>query len=372
MNQVKKTNICFIDFFVYPLFNPKSKIVFGGAQIQLYFLSLKLAKTSQFQVSFLTDDQKTNQTEMFNQINLFKLTRSAAQSTVSFIYKLIIKLKQINADIYIQRAASAETGLIALICKLFKKQFIFMVAHNRDVNGQFLNQNGFRGKLYLLGLKLANKIICQTKHQFNLLPVNLKTKSSILASAYPISKTDPIGQTKKQTILWVARAETWKKPLVFIQLAKQFPKQKFVMICPPAENNPDYYKFVKQKADKVSNLTFIKQVPFKKIDSYFKQAKVFVSTSSSEGFPNTFIQAAKNKTPIISFKVNPDNILDKHQLGFCAQGKKQQLTRLLSKILSNKQLYQQCANHAYQYATTYHQINKSVKALSLIIRVCCP
>lgn len=367
--------ICFIDWFAYALFNPKSEIIFGGAQIQLYLLTEELSKNKKFSVSFLTDNQKSNRQDKFNKIKVYQFVRSPktpgiygrflnllyrlpALGYIHFFIRLLIQLKKINAQVYFQRAASAETGLVALIAKILRRKFIFMVAHQNDVNGQFIKQNGWRGKLFLLGLKLADKIICQTIEQQNQLSDNLKAKSLLILSGYPIKPINLIKQ-KKQGILWVARAEDWKKPDLFIKLAKKFPKEKFTMICPPAENCPKYFDLIKVKAKKVKNLIFISQVPFRKIDNYFAKARIFISTSESEGFPNTFIQAGLNMAPIISFKVNPDKIIDKHQIGLCAEGNEGQMIILLKKLLENPQLRKRLAANAYHYARQYHDIEKT-------------
>jgi len=371
--------ICFIDFFAYPLFNPKSKIVFGGAQIQLYLLTQELSKDKRFDISFLTDNRQNSRQDIFKKIKVYQFLRSPKtkgikKELINFIFKipflgyivflirLFIQIKKINSQVYIQRAASAETGLIALISKILRKKFIFMVAHEQDVNNDFVKKNGFKGKLFLLGLKLANKIICQTKEQQIQLNKDLKHKSLVIPSGYPIKKQSSFSKIKKQGILWVARAESWKNPELFINLSKKFPKEKFTMICPPAESNPNYFKVIRKKAQKVKNLTFIKQVPFNKINSYFKKAKVFISTSSTEGFPNTFIQAGKNMTPIISFKVNPDKIITKYQLGFCTKGKEDLLLTSLKKILTNQELWFKFSINAYQYVFNHHDLKKTVKS----------
>lgn len=357
-------NICFIDWFAYGLFNPKSKIVFGGAQIQLYLLAKELAKNKKFAVSFLTDNQSMNQQDSLSGIKVYQLVRSPKNVGIkgrllvgnwNFLIKLLIQLKKINANIYVQRAAGAETGLIAIICKILGRRFIYMVAHEQDVNGRFIRQNGWQGQLFLLGLKLADKIICQTLDQQKALDRSLRKKSLVIASGYPIK---PLRKITKRGILWVARAETWKQPELFIQLAKKFPREKFTMICPPAENDPEYYKVIFSQAKFISNLKFIKFVPFSEIDVFFAAAKIFVSTSLSEGFPNTFIQAAKNKTPIISYQVNPDKIIDKRQIGFCAHGKKS-LAILLKQLLENHRLRRQLAANAYNYAKKYHDIKRT-------------
>lgn len=356
--------LCFIDWFAYGLFNPKSKIVFGGAQIQLYLLAQEMAKNKKFKISFLTDNQLINRQDNFNGIRVYQFVRSPKNIGIkgrllvgnwNFLIKLLIQLKKINANIYIQRAASAETGLIAIICKMLSQRFIYMVAHEQDVNGRYIQANGFRGKLFSLGLNLADKIICQTQDQQGALSPALRRKSVVLTSGYPIRTPQKIS---KQGILWVARAETWKQPELFIQLAKKFPQEKFTMICPPAENEPEYFKVIAAQAEKVSNICFIKFIPFKAIDAFFARAKIFVSTSLSEGFPNTFIQAAKNMTPIISYQVNPDKIINKYQIGFCAEGKNR-LAALLKQLLENHRLRRQLAANAYNYAKKYHDIKQT-------------
>lgn len=357
--------ICFIDWFAYGLFNPKSNIVFGGAQIQLYLLAQELAKNKKNKISFLTDNQKVNQQDRIGPIDVYQFVRSPRNEGLKgrllvgywyFFIRLFFQLKKINAQVYFQRAASAETGLIALICKLLHRRFIFMVAHIQDVNGCYIQSNGIRGWLFSIGLKLADKIICQTHDQQRKLAPALRKKSLFIASGYPIKSSPKIN---KQGILWVARAETWKQPNLFIQLAQKFLQEKFTMICPPAENEPDYFQVIATLAEKIPNLKFIKLVPFQEIDAYFASAKVFISTSVSEGFPNTFIQAAKNMTPIISFKVNPDNIINKYQIGFWAEGNERQMIILLKKLLKDHQLRKRLALNAYRYAGKYHDIKQT-------------
>jgi len=377
--------VCFIDWFAFSLFNPDSNIVFGGAQIQLYFLAKELAKNKQNLISFLTDNRHDNRLDNYGQINVYQFVRSPKTpglygrflnllyhfpilSYLHFFTRLLFQLRKINAQIYFQRAASAETGLIALIARMLNRRFIFMVAHEQDVNGDYVKKNGWRGKLFWLGLILADKIACQTKDQLRQLPKNLKMKSRVILPAYPIEPLPRRKNINKHGILWVARAETWKNPELFLDLATRFPQEKFTMICPPAEDNPNFFLQIKAMAETVPNLRFINQVPFSKIDAYFSRAKVFISTSLSEGFPNTFIQAGIGKVPIISFKVNPDKIIDRHRLGFCADGDERQMEKLLKKILKNNQLRRQLAVNSYNYVRLHHDLNITKISNALMLK----
>lgn len=360
--------ICFIDWFAYGLFKPESKIVFGGAQIQLYLMAQELAKTNGFEVDFLTDNQRSCRQDKFGRVTVHQLVRSPRTAGIfgrlihmtgylHFFIRLFFQLKKIKAEVYIQRAASAETGLIALGCKLLGKRFIFMAAHTQDVDGSFVRKNGWRGRLFLLGLNLADKIICQSYDQQKQLNRKLQAKSAVIPSGYPIKSPQSVN---KQDILWVARAEAWKQPEIFISLAQKFPREKFTMICPPAENDPAYFQPVKRFAAGRPNVRFIAQVPFQKINAYFARSKIFVSTSISEGFPNTFIQAGLNRTPIISLKVNPDNIIGRFGLGFCAVGDIRQLEKQLRQVLADESLRFRLGANAFNFVRDHHNIKQTV------------
>ncbi len=356
--------ICFIAFDAYPLFNTElNNVVYTGADIQLYLLGKELAKNKNYEVSFVVGNFNQRKVEEYNWIKVYRYDGNT--SNKFFImhhiqgFKLFKLLKKIDADVYVQRSASTLTGQISSFTKLYNKKFIFMVAHKKDCDlsyskiekifGHYLYPIGIYR--YLFGVKNADLIVTQNKEQYDLLYKNLGKQSKLIKSAYEINE-----KSKKygKHILWVARCIKWKQPEIFIELAKNFPKEKFVMICP---GDGLYKKYISLSASKVKNLEFIDKVPFSEIDEYFKKAKIFISTSIHEGFPNTFVQAAKNSTPIISLNINPDNILDNYEMGLNSITF-ENLKIGLRNLLNDKKLYAQLSNNAYRYAKENHDIEK--------------
>ena len=140
------------------------------------------------------------------------------------------------------------------------------------------------------------------------------------------------------------------------------------MICPRSNNQPAFFCMIKGRASKLPNVIFKDFVPFGEINSYFKQAKIYVLTSRYEGFPNTFIQAAMNKTPILSFNVNPDGIIEKYDCGFFARNNLNNLEYGLKEMLINDKERERFGLNAYKYATENHDIKTIINRYSNIFR----
>ena len=311
--------------------------------------------------------------EVFNKIKVHKsyklgLGREKLFKRIILALPKILKtfrvLKKINTDICIQRAFGIETFIIALFCKIFRKKFIYMVAHEVDVSGEYEKRHGLKGKLCTVGMKLADLVIAQHQTQKELLKKEINKESIIIKSVYTINQVD---KKKSDYILWIARSDEWKKPELFLALAQRFGKERFVMICPRAAASPDLFNKIKRESKKIANLKFIDYIPFKKNDLYFQKAKILINTSEHEGFPNTFIQAAKNRTPILSLRVNPDGMLEKYKIGMCANGNFEKMIEQLKILLENKKLWQEMLENGYKYAKENHDIKKIIKEYKKIL-----
>lgn len=360
-----KIKVCFVCPYVYTLFNPKSKGRYGGAEVQVYLISKELSKDNNFDVSLIVadlkqKDLKQKRVEKYGNINIYKSFpfKKKAINYLRTPFILYGTLKKINPDLIIQRSAAPETGICAFFANINNKKFIYSVSHDMDVNGRY-SSNGIYGRIYEYGIGHSDFVVLQHNHQAELLrrwkkrkPKRIKT---IKTSYYINSSTI----NNKKTILWVGRAVGFKRPSLFLKLAERFPRQHFLMIMPKSSDIM-LWKKIQSKAENIRNLKFIEKVHFKDIDKYFKQAKVFVNTSKDEGFPNTFVQAAKNKTPILSLNVDPDNFIRKHRCGFYCENSFEKLKNRLETILTDKKLYNLHSKNAFFYAKSVHDIKKLV------------
>jgi glycosyltransferase involved in cell wall biosynthesis len=142
------------------------------------------------------------------------------------------------------------------------------------------------------------------------------------------------------------------------------PQERFTMICKEATDDKDYSQLA-TKAGRIENLEFISGVPFGQVESFFQRAKVFVNTSYSEGFPNTFIQAGKCGTPILSLKVNPDGFLDKYGCGLCADDDWRLFVDMLKQMLDIVRAGEYAAN-SRRYVLENHDVSEIVEQYKAI------
>jgi glycosyltransferase involved in cell wall biosynthesis len=358
----KHQKICFIALKAYPLFNFEIKSTFGGAEVQLSLLAREFAKHKDKDIHFIVADYGQDQVEKYDNVTIWKVFNfhDNVLKQMAIFFKVF---RQINADVYIQRGLAAQSSLIALYCKLKRKKFIYMVAHDNEVDKTHEAYKSFFGRILVyLNFRLANKIIVQNSYQKD----NLSFQSIVLSSSFDMRNDLPI---KREYILWVGRSEEWKRPEIFLELAKKFLGEKFVMICPPATHDPKLSLKIKENAKHIPNLIFVEFVPFNKINNYFQKEKILVNTSIQEGFPNTFLQSAKNKTPILSLSVNPNGFLDKYECGFCCNDNFFLLTKRLKELLQNKTLYKKMGENANKYAKENHDIKiNAQKFLEIIER----
>lgn len=356
--------ICFISLNSYPLFRTNHPGYFGGAELQMSLIAKKLAQDKRFNISVIVADYEQKAVVKTDNITLylaFRKHRSLFWETIRFFWLL----KKINTDVYIERIMNIKVGLVAAFCQVFKKKFIYMLAHDWDCLpdcGGYLRW--FDCRLFQLGLKKADLIITQTLEQQKRLKKNLGLNSLVMRSlAANLSGSRAV---TRHWLLWVGRADWWKQPEIFIRLAKILPQEKFVMVCRRGTDNRFFTK-IKRRAKTLPNLKFFESVSVNKIISYYRWAKILINTSVAEGFPNTFLQSGASQTPILSLKVNPDNFISRYRCGLVCNNSRKKLLLQLNLLLTQPALARQLGCNLCRYVTRRHSLKNIAIFKQLIL-----
>lgn len=354
---MEKIKLNFISFLAYPLFNSKINAVFGGAEVDLYTLARMLSEDEKYEITFYVGDYGQQQEEMYGNIRVRKFKYMNLDVYRAKKFKLlrhmhIIKeIAAMDCDVCMVEAYNEMLGWAALLPgRLRNTKLIFRLAHDLDTDlTDAKSKGGLYHWLYWYGIYRADAIVSQTDIQRKMLGENLGLDSRVLKNGFFIN--EKIDFKDKRYILWVARAQEWKRPELFLELAERLPEEKFVMVMP---GDGPFKTRIKEQAARLQNLTFIDYVPFNEIQKVYDGAKLFVNTSRYEGFPNAFVQACLGKTPILSFNVNPDGFIDTHSLGFCSREDKGAAVEFI-KGLDHKKLVA-LGENAGRYVKSEHDI----------------
>lgn len=394
LKKFEKTKICFITYYGYKPFNEDSKITFGGNEVLYYLMAKELGKDSGFNVNFIVeDDINSHEKEKIDNVTLYKTSRNdyseiEESKKLQDIKKLynslagqlseLVKLpyhdffrlwklfEKINSDIYIQGSAGYETGIIALLCKIFNKKFIFYVGHDIDINGEFAQKNGVLGKIFEWGLLNADIIWCSSTRHQKLLKNTYNLPSTYIPYWYPIQGS-VLSLNERKHILWVARVEKWKHPEIFLDLAKNFKNEKFVLIGSFSHNEPEFFDEIEKISKSLPNVQLIKNVPLSEIDGYFQNAKAFIETSDYKNMHTSHLQAASAGTPCLSFFGDPNGTFEKYNWGIFAENNFEKLSDDLKKILDNQDTWTNLSKHAISYADQNHNIVKKAEEFKKIL-----
>jgi glycosyltransferase involved in cell wall biosynthesis len=271
--------------------------------------------------------------------------------------------EEVDADIYIVPGNSQISAIVAAYTRAVKKVFIMLAGSDLDFDPAILEQpNGadIYGELYSVKefvIDSANSIIVQHELQAQL--ARRFGKSSVVIGNPVNMNREFIRAEEPETILWVGNSdERIKRPSIVLEVARSMPEYSFVMVVTPVSE--DGYQRVLEASKDIPNLTLASRVPFKEIEKYFAQAKLFINTSVLEGFPNTFLQAGKYGVPIVSLKVDPNRMLSQHGSGFTCNDQVDDFRNAIKRLFDDPVLYQKSSENILEYVRQNHDIERVI------------
>ena len=276
-----------------------------------------------------------------------------------------------NADIYVVPGNNSLSAEVAWFCRYRNRAFIMLAGSDIDYAPEIRsNPDGadLYGESYSLksyAIKNAKRHIVQNEHQAEMAkafgcstvlirnPIDLELK-------YPRA-------SNPRTILWVGNThEQVKRPFLYLEVVRSLPAFSFIMIVTPVTEQ-DMQRLTKA-SQSIPNLTLLSRIPFEEVEQYYAQARIFVNTSHFEGFPNTFLQAGKYGVPIISLKVDPNEMISRHGCGLLCNDDVDQLRENIQKVMSDPELCAHLGSRIFQYVKQYHDKDRIIPQYEEVFR----
>lgn len=291
----------------------------GGEEVQHALLSRYLARSG-YQVTSLVGDFGQQPLEQVAGVQVRKtFALGAGLPGLRFFTPRLSStwaaLKAADADVYYVSCAGAMVGVMAAFCRRHGRRFVFRIASDADCAPDTLMLGNARDKLlYHYGLRRADSILAQTDRQAELLMRNYGLRATVAGMFSELPERVAGFDERSTDLLWLANMRSMKRPAWFLELAALLPALRCDMAGGAHHSEAHIYADAEAGARALPNLRFHGQVKFGATRELFANARLFINTSSFEGFPNTYLQAWANGVPVIA-TFDPDGIIAARGLG---------------------------------------------------------
>jgi glycosyltransferase involved in cell wall biosynthesis len=311
--------ICIVGLADYPLLSRSTDGHVNGESLQ-HVLLARAWRDLGLDVSMVVFDQGQGAERVHEGIRAIAAhEQGAGVPGLRFVHPritgLLAALAVADAEIYYQSPSGSATGVTAWFCRRHGRRMVYRVASDANcIPGRQLIRLWRDRKLYEYGLRRADLVATQTLAQSNLLLEHYGVPSVAVNMAVE-PPTEAAPNRRDIDVLWVSNLRSVKRPELVLELARQLPQVNFTLAGGVVYQ--DYYDEIAAAAARLPNVTMLGHVPYDAIGALFARSRVFLNTSSVEGFPNTFLQAWIRGVPVVTF-FDPDRLVRQQRLGFAA------------------------------------------------------
>lgn len=315
--------VCFVALHIYPCLEDRAvKEHIGGAEVQQATLGLELRNRG-ISVSYVVEDDGVVEARTSDGFDIWPSYKpSDGIKGLRFFYPRVPAIwramRKAKADVYIVRGAGYLVGLAALFAMLNRCELVYWGASDSNFNLVRLKELKIRDLLlYRFGLQRASAIVVQTVAQKRMLMDELGLDGTVIPNIVPkirCAHVTPRDTEDRNEILWIANFHRLKQPPHFLEVARSYPLEKFVMIGGGVSNQLETFEDSKTEASRLPNVSFLGYKSFSDTERHLDGAKLLINTSIYEGFSNTFLQAWSRGIPVVSY-VDPDGLISEHGLG---------------------------------------------------------
>lgn len=259
--------------------------------------------------------------------------------------------------------ASHLWGPLVEIAKLAGVRTVFHMAFDTHVQPRrALVRRSRWWPLYAWGLWRADKIFVQHTGQLSMLHARLRSKARILPKVCPLPPVVQPHSQRQAYVAWVATLRQHKRPDVLIDIARRATNVQFTVCGGPTDRHspPGYGMRMVETLNTLPNVRYRGRVDSEEANEVIANAALLLCTSDEEGFPNTFIQAWSNGTPIVTLKVDPDSIIEKMKLGAVSRTVDGAVADI-NGLMNSFEMREEIALRARQYISENHNESRIVE-----------
>jgi len=273
--------------------------------------------------------------------------------------------KRERADWWLWQCASHLFGFGVVLAHWSGTKTIFAAGVDRDVRVRdALYQRPRWWPAYALGLWRTDRIVLQHGGQ----RAGLRRRWSGKAHVVPniISGSDQVipRAMRVPVVSWIAALRVAKRPDRLIEIARLLPQVRFVVCGSPSTymTPPGYSERAIEMFRATPNIEYRGQVSPTEALEVARTSTLLLSTSVEEGFPQTFLEAWKYGTPVVTLGIDPDGVVGALPLGAVCRDVHAAASAIVA-FIDNAELWQRASLNAQDYVRRAHSPAAALSAL---------
>lgn len=315
-----RPRICFIGMTNLPVLAREfNRHPIGGEQVQQTLLAKAFARRG-YPVSMITADYGQAEGASWDSVRTHKaFAPRDGLPVLRFFHPrwsgLWAAMKRSKADVFYTSCGGAIVGQIAMYCARHGHRMVFRVASDADCEPELPLIKYWRDKkLYEYGLRRADCVLVQSERQRELLKRNFGVDSIVAGMLVESGIELHDFDDRKFSAIWINNFRRLKRADRLLDAAQSLAHLDFHLVGGAAPGFQEYFDEICARARKQPNVSVHGQVPYHDVNEFYERARVYVSTSEIEGFPNSYLQAWVRGTPVVAY-FDPDGLIAREGLG---------------------------------------------------------
>lgn len=402
VNPCHLRRVAFVCTAAYPLFDKRVQSAIGGMETRSAIFARAIAMSGNWDTSFAVGDYGQGREVVIDGVKLFVyhplykrvydnvvrrfnkykwrpvifLDRRDVYLLFHVVYYVVMSLlpkcflhrfwQSMKPDVVCCFGNNPTSAEVIADCYRDGIKTVLCIASDDDLSSDYrpgdrrLNDYGTPRWMAWYAVSTADYVMVQSERQRRLLAENFNRTGTLIHN--PVSVPADARQhwphrEAREFVLWIGRSDTFhKRPLLVLDLARACPHIKFMMVV--NKTNPSVFETLQR--DRPPNVTIIERVPHHEIWEYYRRARMLISTSAYEGFPNTFLQAAVAGVPVVSLNVDPEDILVKKGCGVFAGGDFELFVQAVGALWSDNALADRYAEAFFNYVVDNHGLERQM------------
>lgn len=405
----KMRSVAFVSLSAYPLFNKQVQSNIGGMETRSVLFAKALAQAGRWKTIFAVGDFVQKGPVSAGDVHLVvynpfaKRVRDNVVSRflkhrwrpvvhldvrdIHFIWQLPVYLlmsllpkylvnrfwQSIKPDVICCFGNNSTSAEVIADCYRSGIKTVLCIASDSDLSSDYvpgdpsLNDYGLPRWMGWYAINTADYIFVQTERQRKLLKQNFSRDGAIVRNPVEVTaeaRLTWLSRDARKFVLWVGRSDTFhKRPQLLLDVARRCPDMQFLMIL----NKTNAGVFDTIQRQRPGNVTIIERVKHHEIWEFYRRARVFVSTSAYEGFPNTFLQAAVSGVPVMSLSVDPEEIFAVHHCGICSNDDFEGFVQSVRELWANEEMAEDYARKFFEYVLSHHSLSVQSERFEVLL-----